>query len=75
MKRNKKAWFKKVRGSYLPSSVTGLTIYLIYTGYVVALFADWYWNGHHVWYLLTAVVPLSVGAALITQYIAAKHAR
>lgn len=73
--KNDHAWFTYVRSSYLPANSTGLIIYLIYLGYLLALLADWLRNGHHMWYFLVDVVPLSVGAALVTQYIASRHAK
>lgn len=72
---SQKQWFISVRSSYLPVSFTGLLIYFLYLAYLVALVADWLRDGHHVWYLLVDVVPLSVFAALITQYIASKHSK
>lgn len=73
-KSNKK-WFISVRSSYLPASAMGLLIYCTYLAYLVALFTDWLRDGHHVWYLLVNVIPLSVAAAVLTQYIAYKHSR
>jgi hypothetical protein len=73
--KNNRAWFIRVRSSYLPISPTGLTIYFIYLAYLLALIADWLRDGHHTWYFLVDVVPLSVAAALVTQYIASKHSR
>ena len=73
-KSNKK-WFISVRSSYLPASPIGLLIYFAYLAYLVALVADWLRDGHHVWYLLVNVIPLSIAAAVLTQYIAAKHSR
>lgn len=72
-KQKAKSWFKPVRGSYLPASPVGLLIYTIYVVYLAALTFGWYVDGHRIWYLITQVIPLSVGAALIAQYIAAKH--
>lgn len=73
--KSSQKWFIQVRASYLPASATGLLIYLLYLCYLVALLADWLRDGHHVWYLLVDVIPLSVGAAVLTQYIASKHSR
>ena len=76
MSKNKnKIWFKKIRGSYLPSSTTGLVIYLSYTAYLIALITIWYLENSSVWNLIVFVIPLSVGAALLTQYIASKHSK
>lgn len=69
------AWFKKIRGSYLPSSWEGLAIYFVYLAYLLALPLVWYNQGHDFWRLLTNVLPLAVGAALLTQYIASKNAK
>jgi hypothetical protein len=73
MAKHKKAWFVSVRGSYLPSSLTGLVLYLAYAAYIVLLAIGWYADGHRIWYLLVNVIPLAVGAAVLTQYIASKH--
>lgn len=70
-----KTWFIKVRGSYLPKGPTGLTLYAIYVAYVVALLVGWYVDGHRIWYMLVNVIPLTVGAAVLMQYIASKHAK
>lgn len=75
MAKSKKAWFVKVRGSYLPSSLIGLVLYLAYAAYIVLLAVGWYVDGHRIWYLLVNVIPLMIGAALVTQYIASKHSR
>ena len=74
-KNRNKNWFIAVRGSYLPSSFMGMIIYLLYVAYVVALVIGWYINGHDYWTLLINVIPLSIGAMLITQYIASKHSK
>ena len=71
----KRAWFYKIRGSYLPSSWQGLAVYLVYLAYIVALPVAWLFHGHDVWNLLVVVVPLWIVAALATQYIASKNAR
>lgn len=70
-----KSWFTPTRGSYLPSSPTGLIIYGAYAAYLVALVAGWYADGHRIWYLLTEVFPLSAAAALLTQWIASRHSK
>ena len=74
-KNNTSIWFRKVRGSYLPSSFVGLVIYLIYVAYIIAVVVDWYYLGHSGWVFLTTVLPVVVVAALIVQYIASKHSK
>lgn len=74
-KNNNKNWFVAVRGSYLPSSTTGMIIYLLYVTYIVAIVVGWYRQGHDYWTLLINVIPLSVGSMLVTQYIASKHSK
>lgn len=74
-KNNSRIWFRKVRGSYLPNSGMGLLIYLFYVAYLVALVVGWYAYNRTAWGLISAVIPLTVGAALVTQYIASKHSR
>jgi len=69
------AWFKKIRGSYLPASKIGLAVYIMYISYLIAVPVAWYRNGHYLWDLLIYVIPALVGAALLTQYIASRHAR
>lgn len=74
-KKNKKTWFIKVRGSYLPSAWQGMLIYLWYVVYLITVPVVWYVGDHTLWQLLTTVIPLIAAAALLTQYIASKHAR
>lgn len=73
--KNNRAWFIRVRSSYLPISPTGFVIYFVYLAYLLALIADWLRDGHHVWYFLVDIVPLSIAAALVTQYVASKRAK
>ena len=68
-------WFNPVRSSYLPASAIGFTIYFAYLIYLIALLIGWVIKGHHIWNFLVNVIPLSVGAAIITQYIASKHSK
>lgn len=74
-KVKQQAWFRKIRGSYLPRSWEGLAIYFIYLAYLIALPIVWYHQGHDLWKLLTNVLPLAIGAAILTQYIASKNTR
>lgn len=69
------AWFIARRGSYLPASLIGLIIYLVYVAYIAALLGGWYVDGHRIWYLLVYVIPLSTAAAILTQFVASKHSR
>ncbi len=69
------AWFVAVRGSYLPANGMGMAIHTMYVLYLGALMAGWWLHDHDLWQLVTVVVPLSVAAALLTQYIASRHAR
>jgi hypothetical protein len=66
-------WFKKIRGSYLPSSWQGNLLYLIYLAYAVAVPLVWYSNGHTLWQLLINVLPAMVGSAVLMQYIASRN--
>lgn len=68
-------WFRKVRGSYLPSSPTGLLIYFIYVIYILTVAFDWYRLGHSPWVLLTTVIPVVVVAAVVVQFIASRHSK
>jgi hypothetical protein len=72
-KNRKSSWFKPVRKSYLPSSWQGLTIYFLYVIYIIAVPAVWCKHGHHLWSLLTQVIPLVTAAVILTQYIASKN--
>jgi hypothetical protein len=74
-KSNTINWFRKVRGSYLPSSFVGLVIYLAYVAYIVAIGLEWYASGQGYWTLLTVVVPLVAFSTLVVQYIASRHAK
>ena len=72
---NNKAWFISVRRSYLPSSWQGLIVYMVYTIYLILLGILWYQRGHHYWTLMTTIIPLIIGSAFITQYIASKNSK
>ncbi len=73
-RKNKKSkWFIQVRGSYLPNGLIGTSIYLLYVTYLVILMFAWYKESFSLWSLVSFVIPLSVGSAIITQYIASKH--
>jgi len=74
-KSKKLAWFRKVRGSYLPLSWQGLAIYFVYVSYVIALPVIWYQDGHRLRELLFSIIPLMVAAALLTQYVASKSTK
>lgn len=69
------AWFVAVRGSYLPANAIGMAIHTVYVLYLGGLMAGWWLHNHDLWQLLTIVVPLSVAAAMLTQYVASRHAR
>lgn len=73
IKSTKNAWFIYRRKSYLPASWQGLVIYLIYAVYIISLAVLWYKRGHHLWILLSTVIPLIIGAAFVTQYVAFKN--
>lgn len=75
MAKHTSNWFRPVRGSYLPASPVGLAIYLAYAAYVILLEVGWFVDGHRVWYFLVEVIPLTVAAALLTQFVASKHSR
>ena len=74
-KTKNQAWFRKIRGSYLPLSWQGLAIYFVYLTYVIALPVIWYKDGHHLRELLFSTIPLMVAAALLTQYVASKSTK
>lgn len=68
-----KPWFIAVRHSYLPASQMGMLIYALYTTYLVVLSVSWYHRGHGAWEFLTTVIPLSILASAVAQYIASKN--
>jgi hypothetical protein len=74
-KKNNKAWFVHVRKSYLPASWQGLSIYFLYVAYLVLVPVVWYRNGHDLWKLLTTVIPLVIGMAIVTQFVAYKNSK
>ena len=77
MKHSKKssAWFRPIRGSYLPANNRGLLVYLTYVAYLVVLTVAWFTGGRTLWRLVAVVIPLMVAAAVLTQYVAAKHSK
>jgi hypothetical protein len=74
-KNNTSIWFRKVRGSYLPTSFIGLVIYLLYVTYIVAVGIEWYRIGHDSWALLTALLPCVVAATVIVHWVASWHSK
>ncbi len=74
-KNNASIWFRKIRGSYLPTSFVGLAIYLAYVAYVVAVAAEWFRRGYDYWSLLTVILPVIAVAVLVMQYIGSKHSK
>jgi hypothetical protein len=75
MTKNNKAWFTPVRGSYLPKNGIGLLLYGLYCLYLALLVTGWFVDGHRIWYLLVDVIPLTVAAALLMQFVAARHSK
>lgn len=73
--KSKEAWFIAARGSYLPANGIGVAIHTAYVLYLGGLMTGWWLHNHDLWQLFTAVIPLSVAAAMLTQYIASRHAR
>lgn len=75
-KRSKKgSWFLGVRRSYIPISWQGVCIYMAYVAYIIAVPVAWYRHGHELWGLLTNVIPLNIGATLLTQFVASKTSK
>jgi len=75
MKKPKNSkWFRHVRRSYVPVTWEGLCIYTIYALYVITIFVMWCEYGYGLWSLLVNVIPLVVGAMLLTQFVASKNA-
>lgn len=72
MKTNKKAWFVKTRGSYLPKTWQGGLLYLLYLVYLVwalvfVLKGDYeFWNG------LFFIVPNWIAACVIFSWLASQ---
>lgn len=76
MKRSKdRKWFKRVRSSYIPITWQGGCIYVAYALYIMVVPIVWYTHERTLWNLLTGVIPLTIGAMLITQMIASKNAK
>jgi hypothetical protein len=74
-KPESRRWFRRVRRSYVPVTWEGLCIYAIYALYLITIFVMWYEYGHELWNLLTNVIPLSIGAVLLIQFVASKNAK
>lgn len=69
-KAKKGAWFYKVRGSYLPKSWQGISLYLMYVAFVVGVFVYAYGQGDDIWSIVFMVFPQWIAAVVVMHYIA-----
>lgn len=74
MKTNKKKqWFYKVRGSYLPKTWQGLSIYFIYLAYLIWVLVFVLTNSYKVWPAVFFVVPNWIAACAAVSWVAARY--
>ena len=70
-KTKRKAWFIKVRGSYLPNNTAGWLTYIPYTAYLIGALVYVVSKHYDVWISLFILVPNWVAAAAVMHFVAA----
>jgi hypothetical protein len=71
MKQNKK-WFKKVRGSYLPSNLKGALTYIPYIAYIVGALVYAFNSDYAFWTKVFIVIPNWVAACIAMSWFASR---
>lgn len=74
-KKKTKIWFKRVRGSYLPSSTEGWLTYIPFIGYCVGVALIVFWQTDTLWYQLFTVASQWVLATVLLTLVANHHSR
>ena len=69
---NDQNWFRKVRGSYLPSSPIGALTYIPYIVYLVGVLVFVLYNKYSFWAAVFTIIPNWVAAVVILNWIADK---
>jgi hypothetical protein len=69
------AWFKAVRGSYLPASAAGWLTYIPFIGYLVFSFVVGILKTSSVLVAIMVIVPNWVAATAVLTYVASKKTR
>jgi len=64
------AWFKKVRGSYLPCSWQGWVMYIPYVYFLIISFLAVDKNSHSVSDTLIGIFPYWISASVVMTWIA-----
>ena len=73
MKKKTKAWFKKVRGSYLPNSWQGWLTYIPFTAFLLAALIHSLKTQNSATGMLLMVFPQWVAAAVVMTWVASKR--
>lgn len=71
-KAQSKKWFRKVRGSYLPSSWQGWLTYVPYTAFLVSVLIAALRTQHSVSDILYMIFPQWVAATVVMTWVASK---
>ncbi len=71
-KSTNKAWFRKVRGSYLPMSWQGWALYVPFVAYLLTVLVVVHVNSDSVSGTLYGIFPQWVAAAVVMTWIASK---
>ena len=70
--QKKRAWFIKVRGSYLPNSWQGWLTYIPYVYFLVITFMAVNRHSHSVSDVAIGIVPYWVSAVVVMQWLASR---
>ncbi len=70
MSKHNKAWFIKVRGSYLPNSWQGWLTYIPFTGFLLTVLVAALRHEHSVSDVFYAIFPQWVAAAVVMTWLA-----
>ena len=71
-KKTHNVWFRKIRGSYLPSSQAGWLTYLPYVAYLIGVFVFVLQAHYNFWLAIFVIVPNWVAASAVLTWIAAR---
>lgn len=74
-KSTSKKWFRKVRGSYLPSSWQGWLLYVLYAAYVIGVVLYASLNQWSLGTSLFVIMPNWVAALAVMTWVAERTSR
>lgn len=70
MKKKQNIWFKKLRGSYIPSSWQGALLYIPFIAFLITVLVAAFRNQHSVSDAFYMIFPEFIAAAIVMTWIA-----